>query len=557
LLPQPTLTWTPLPQDSPSPSLALPSQPALGQEHGFQVRVHPDGGLAAGDLVSFEVLAPAGRNLDEATLEIAEPGGEPFAQAGFGSYGIGRRFQSTLTWAWDTRGLPPGDYPLIFTIQPAGITWTETLTLLPQSDFPSSQLQADWVQGRSDCCTVNYVTGTAAERDLNTLLLELDSQAQDAASRMNLDFSEPITVTLLPRLLGHGGFASDEIHISYLDRNYAGGKPEMVLHHEMIHILDSRLGGDMRPSILVEGLAVYLTGGHFKPEPLMPRAAALLETWGTPPQPGLDWFIPLESLAENFYQSQHEIGYLEAGALVEFMVQTWGWQAFNQFYRDIHPDPSNSQAQALEVALLKHFGMNLSELEARFVQELRRLPAEALLAADVRLNVQFYDAVRRYQQALDPSAYFLTVWLPDSSEMRQRGIVADYMRHPSQPANVVLEILLVHAAEQLQRGSYPQAEQDITAVNAVLDALAQGWPDPFAASLVSAEYAAVVEAVQRNPAWVEAPPAAWISPQRIWIEADQARVWVGLEDARLVEVLLQRDAEGTWQLLRLGQLAEQ
>jgi hypothetical protein len=155
------------------------------------------------------------------------------------------------------------------------------------------------------------------------------------------DFNEPITVTL-PRAAGQR-FASDEIHISYLDRNYAGGRPEMVLHHEMIHILDSRLGGDMRPSILVEGLAVYLTGGHFKPEPLMPRSAALLETWGSPLQPGLDWFIPLETLAENFYQSQHEIGYLEAGALVEFMRLAGG---LNQFTA-ISIRSSQAQARSL------------------------------------------------------------------------------------------------------------------------------------------------------------------------------------------------------------------
>ena len=90
------------------------------------------------------------------------------------------------------------------------------------------------------------------------------------------DFSEPLVVTLMPRVLGQGGFASSEMYISFLDRNYAGNMLEMVLHHEMVHILDNRLGGEMRPTILIEGLAVYLSGGHYKLEDLIPRAAALL-----------------------------------------------------------------------------------------------------------------------------------------------------------------------------------------------------------------------------------------------------------------------------------------
>ena len=148
---------------------------------------------------------------------------------------------------------------------------------------------------------------------------------------MGIQFTAPITITLMSRVLGHGGFASQDIDISYLDRNYAGSDFGLVLHHEMIHILDGRLGGDFRPSLLVEGLAVYETGGHFKKEPLMPRAAALL-----PGETGLGWYIPLAELADNFYLSQHEIGYLEGATLIEYMVNTWGWDAFSSFYRDIH-----------------------------------------------------------------------------------------------------------------------------------------------------------------------------------------------------------------------------
>ena len=556
---QPSITQTPVPVFTPSllPSQTAPARPALGSEAGFQVRVHPDGGLTPGDQVSFEVIAPAGQNLDESLLEIALPGQEPFARSGFGRFGLGGRVQATLTWAWDTSHLAPGDYPLQFTVRPEGFTWTETVTLLPLEAFPANLIHADWAEAHSDCCTVYYITGTAAERDLDSLLLDMDAQAQDAAERIGVDFSTPITVTLLPRLLGHGGFASDEIHVSYLDRNYAGEETGLVLHHEMIHVLDGLLGGELRPTMLVEGLAVYLSGGHFKPEPLMPRAAALLDTWGSPPRAGLGWYIALTTLADSFYAAQHEIGYLQAGALVEYMVQTWGWPAFNRFYRAIPPDPSYSQAQALDAALQTHFNLSLAELERRFIQALRRLPADTSLKTDVRLTIQFYDSVRRYQQAFDPSAYFLSAWLVNTAEMRQRGIVADYLRHPFALSNGVLEALLADTAENLQDGRYSVAEQEIGAVNAVLDAVEAGWPDPFSASLVAADFAAAAQAVAQNPNWVGAQPAAQITLQRLWIDADQARIWVSLENTSLVEVLLQRDAHGDWQLLRAGQQVTQ
>ncbi len=91
------------------------------------------------------------------------------------------------------------------------------------------------------------------------------------------------------------------------------------------------------------------------------------------------------------------------------------------------------------------------------------------MRADLVLSVNYYDAVRRYQQVLDISAYFLTAWLPSGEEMRERGIVADYLRHPQSPQNLEIVELLVEVDRQIRAGNYLQAEKALYQVNRKLD----------------------------------------------------------------------------------------
>jgi hypothetical protein len=460
--PLPTATFTLQPQKTPAPFSALPPLPA----QSFEVRFHPDGGLYSGDRISFEIIAPSGASLKGRTIVVEAPDSDGVDQTllepvEFSRFGIGGRTQATLFWAWDTAGLPSGSYEVTFTIQPDGQQWTETVSLLPEDDLPSPQSR--WASTESDCCLVYYITGTEAERDLPALLDMADAQAAIVEDRLQADFTQTVTLVLLPRVLGHGGFTSDEIAVSYLDMRYTGGDPAIILRHELAHFLDNELGGMLRPTILVEGLAVYLSGGHFKEEALLPRAAALLE---------LGWYQPLRDLASDFYPSQHEIGYLEAGALVEYMVDRWGWEAFSGFYRSMEPKPpAGDQVNALEAALLEHFGLTLAGLEADYLQELRAQTVLPEHIEDVRLTVEFYDTARRYQAAHDPSAYYLTAWLPDLERMRNEGILADLLRHPAAPENILVESLLVSADKYLRLGDYAVASALLETVNQMLDIL--------------------------------------------------------------------------------------
>ncbi len=454
---------------------------------------HPDDALYVGDLVSFEVISPPGANVKDANVrvQVDPPSGLTLGLVNFGSWGIEGRSEATLLWAWDTKNLLPGQHTLEYNVQPAGITWTDQVTLLPASNMPPAEAAAHWVTTQTQCCTVYYITDTASERDLPALTTSIDTQAQDAIEKMGANFTQPITITLLPRLLGNGGFTSTEISVSYLDRNYASNEWALVVHHEMIHDIDGHLGGDFRPTMFVEGLAVYMTGGHYQLEPLMPRAAALLPGY-------LNQYIPLKTLADNFYASQHEIGYLEGASLIEYMVKTYGLAAFNSFYRDIHNKQGETQSDSINNALRAHFSITFSDLEQAFLAALKNEPDTAQWVDNVRLTVTYYDTMRHYQQLLDPSAYFRTAWLLDNKTMRERGIVADYLRHPHTPVNLALETLLITAANQMHAQDYAATTQTLDVINSVLDAIEHGTTDPFSTASLSADYLAIADTLQKQ-----------------------------------------------------------
>jgi hypothetical protein len=277
---------------------------------------------------------------------------------------------------------------------------------------------------------------------------------------MGSSLSERIDIIFMSRVIGHGGFTWSGIYASYLDDNYIGNDMSILFHHEFVHYYDNALGSGYRPSMLQEGLAVYLTGGHFKPESLEPRAAALLD---------LGWYIPLTTIADDFYNQQHDIGYLEAGALIQYLVETYGWDAFNEFYRTIPAPENQTNSAVMEAALHDHFGLSFADLETAFLASLRSQTVTKDASTDLQLTVTFFDTVRRYQESFDPSAYFLNAWLPDGSVMRQRGIVADFLRHPEGWENRLFESLLLRSQRELFSSDYKRAERTFKWTNWIMD----------------------------------------------------------------------------------------
>jgi hypothetical protein len=444
--------WSPFANLSPASTKPLKSS-------DFTVRFHPDGYLQVGDQVSIEVFSNTSVNLNDHLLEADLPGPLPvkLGTAKFTLNGLTGRYQAALQWVWDTRSLAPGDYRINLTIQPDGFTWQVVAHLQapPKNNSPPPK----WATAETSCCIIHYITGTAAERDLSKLLPLIQQEADNAEMQMGVVPENKIPINLIPRVIGNGGFTRNEISVSYLDRDYNGAVFSLIIHHEMIHALDQAPRGKIRPTIFIEGLAVYLTGGHYKPEPLATRAAALLH---------LNRYIPLNILTDQFYQEQHETGYLEAGALVQYLVQTRGWQTFMDFYHNIDPIPNASQSQILDAALRASFGLSLQQLDDQFVHYLSQQPLVPDLCEDVRVTIRLYDTMRQYQQKLDPSAYFESVWLPVEADMRKRGIVADDLRHPDGLVNQLIENELISASMDLREGHFAQAEKTIGAVTIIL-----------------------------------------------------------------------------------------
>jgi hypothetical protein len=174
------------------------------------------------------------------------------------------------------------------------------------------------------------------------------------------------------------------------------------------------------------------------------------------------------------------------------MVLKYGWESFTEFYRDIHYTPSGKQSDAINEALMIHFDIQFRELEEQYIEFLSLFPSEEHVTADVRLTVKFFDTVRRYQQLLDPSAYYLSAWLIWGDQLRERDVVADLVRHPAERVNLLVETMLTSAERLANNGDYVKAEQHLAAINTVLDGVELGTETTISTHPLTADYDAVI-----------------------------------------------------------------
>jgi len=443
----------------------------------FTVSFFPVAPYHIGDILSARVtytgLAEIGGV--EITLALADQPDQVLGTTTFSSYNR----QATFYWFFDTRETEPGFLDFRYSLPARDITWTQGVHLLPD---PGDR-DAAWSVSHSQCCTLHYLTGTDAEADLLEIKETLEERSTIALSQFASagvfevsPLTDPLSIVLIPVVVGHGGFATDEAVLTYAHDNWTGIDFGILAQHEMVHVID-RLVNTVgpRPAIFVEGLAVYLSGGHYREGDPLQRAAALL---------ALEMYIPISQFVNDFYAAQHEIGYMQAAALVAYLDRLWGWETFIDFYFNLPEGPSDEAI--ISSALEQRFGINLAELELDFIANLQTLEPDPVVEADVRLTVEAYDMLRRYQTLLIPSAHFRTAWWPPVRTMREGGIVGDYGYREKAPLNVIVEGMLIEVHAAFEAEDYEGVESALDRISTILGQIenkganrshyAIGWP---------------------------------------------------------------------------------
>ena len=213
-------------------------------------------------------------------------------------------------------------------------------------------------------------------------------------------------------------------------------------------------------------------------------------------------------------------------------MTTYGWRGFSTLLGAFQK--ADSQSASLDGGLRLVYDKSLAQLEAEWLARARLQPADPRWQADVELTIAYYDSVRRYQQADDPSAYFLTAWTPDIGKAVRENITADYDRHPDRAENIALETLMIDASRALDAADFESVRADLDAVNAVLDA-----GGDFAASELAGAYLSVTRTLL----------AAGYEPQQISLKNDLAAVSASRPGASVALVKLRLVyTNGGWQV---------
>lgn len=462
-----TPTMTPIPTATATPVPARDLSIAAGD-----VYLYPASAVYVGDKVTFQIwpYVPDDVATDDVMVHISVDGAEVASGTLVGRSHLSGEAVGLFEWAWHTSGTLSGIHQLQVTLDrdnlilvgdedPANNVADLSVTLHDPDTLTSNEVNAIWKTAEINCCLVHVVSRTAADRDLPELLIAVEQAVERAAAKLGEAPSQQLDIYLIDRVIGQGGYAGSEMVVSYLDRDYAGNDLSQVLVHEVAHLLDRQFA-PQRLAFLAEGLAVWASDGHYKREEIDQAAAALL---------AIDRYVPLEQLVNQFYPIQHEIGYVEAAGLVDYLIDHYGWPRFRTFYSETTTNDGDTLIEAVEWNLQKHYGISLGELESAWRFHLGQLPLDERVVLDLQSTIRYYDVMREYQRLHDPTAYFRLAWLPSPTSVLESGNPADLTRHPATPLNVTLEVMLQAAGDALRDGDFARAEATLDSVERVLN----------------------------------------------------------------------------------------
>ncbi len=539
---QTTITPTPLtPSVTPQPATptALPEATSTTAPDDLsltadQVRLYPVPFIISGDRVTFQIQPYVPEQVTVRDVDVEIYINDQLINAGkLNSRNWAGQAEGIYDWAWNTQGQfgeqtvrivldgqdliaegdrNPDNNEAVFTVDVRGV-----------GHRPLEERDATWVTAETDCCKVTILTRTAAYRDLPELLEEVEYAVAQAAIQLKEEPNEKIEVFFIDKTIGQGGYAGSEMAVTYVDRAYAGGNLHELLVHEAVHIIDRQFA-PQRIKFLAEGTAVWATGGHYKLEDLNQRAAALAAS---------GQYMPLSDLVDEFYTAQHEIGYLQAGAFVTYLVDQFGYATFREFYADTNANDAAADAEALDQNLQTYYGSSLAELETEWLSYLGALVIDQTDIDDLNTTIRYYEVMREYQQAYDPTAHFLSAWLPSPLDVQAHGNPADLIRHPQQEINVTLEVMLKNAESALNAFDHVRANVILDSIERIL-AEDGAFADPLSSS-----YLAIVR-VATNFGY---------EVQNIDLQGDKAKVLAtSASGVRLTELDFEQQ-RGDWILL--------
>lgn len=439
---EPTSLSTPIPEATPTSQLSsnIPTEDMTQLIPAGTVRAYPGPEHYAGDVLTFEIKTDS--RFDGLTVPVllSLDGQHPNRVDGIGWFD-----QVLVPLALDTTNLT-GRHTLQLSTSDGNLNETYSFEVLPESERPANEANAAWVTTETACCEFHYISETAAARDIEFITEHFQQAAEEFATVTGTDVDPKLRIYILDRIWGNGGFGGNgELVISYTDRYYGPTKRgeglETLARHEFTHAtgIDMTATGD-GVSFNYEGLAVYVAGGHYKPEPLAERGAALFDLG--------------RSVSVGGFIGQHELDYLYPAAMLTYIVETYGQDQMWEFlaYDD---NPQDDQPGSLEAALQATLGVSLQQFDQDFQAWLEsKEPGEQL--EDLRLTVELQDLRRQYQDTYAPPPLFL---LGQAEEAAKPDYLPIVIREASAPANVAVELIIANAQLAIIDGDYSTAEE--------------------------------------------------------------------------------------------------
>ena len=453
-----------LPEATQSPTTPTPEISEVSRLKPIgEVRAYPGPEHYAGDVLTFEILTK--ESFDESvTVKLTLDGHDTTEVKGQGLFD-----RIVLPLALDTTNLI-GKHTVTFATADRRLNQNYSFEVLPADQRPANEENASWLVDETDCCRLHYISDTAAARDIEFIAEQFQQASQEVLSITGGSLNAKLNVYIIDRMWGNGGFAGDDgIVISYADRNYGpkiGEKGlEVLARHELTHI--THLPGQDGQGIEFnyEGPAVYVAGGHYKPEPLAERAAALYD---------LGYYVPVgESI------QQHELSYLYAAAVLTYIDERYDSDKVWQFLTaDV--DPKDGKPTPLDTAVQNTLGISLTQFNQDFKAWLEsKDPGKQL--DDLRLTIQLQDLRRQYQETYAPPPYSIAWNTADTAGNPQ--YLPMLIREADAPANEATELIIADAQQAIVDADYDMAEQlnqsieNVVTMGSLEDPLAKDYLD--------------------------------------------------------------------------------